>query len=105
MEDVAGTVNAKTSGGSIYATLSEQPDGNCYLGTSGGGITVTVAEDMRLNVDAKTNGGKVSSELPLTAQGTSGKNRLEGKLNGGGPELVLRTSGASINIKQGHSLQ
>ncbi len=104
IENVAGEVDAKTAGGSIEAALLEQPEGDCYLGTSGGNVTVTLAADLRFDIDAKTSGGQVRTDLPLSVQGTVSKTKVQGKLNGGGPRLVLRTSGGNIRIKEGHTL-
>jgi hypothetical protein len=105
IENVAGQIKAKTSGGSIEAALLEQPEGDCYLGTSGGSVTVELASNLRFDVDAKTSGGQVKTELPMSVRGTIGKTKVQGELNGGGPKLVLRTSGGDIRIKEGHALQ
>lgn len=105
IKNVAGQLEAKTSGGSIEAGLTEQPEADCLLDTSGGSITVTLARNLRFNVDAKTSGGQVQTDLPLTARGTLGKDRIEGELNGGGPKLVLRTSGGDIDIRRGDTPQ
>ncbi len=104
IENVAGEIEAKTSGGSVEAALLEQPEGDCYLGTSGGNVTVKLAADLRFNVDAKTSGGQVKTDLPISVRGTIGKTEVQGELNGGGPKLVLRTSGGNIRIKEGHTL-
>jgi hypothetical protein len=49
-------------------------------------------------VDAKTSGGKVVTEFPVIVQGELKKSVLVGKINGGGPELLLRTSGGNIKL-------
>ena len=98
VKEVAGTVNASTSGGGIDVYISKQPEGDCKLKTSGGGITVTLAEDIALYLDAKTSGGSVDSEFPVEFRGKVKKSRLAGEINGGGPELYLRTSGGGITI-------
>jgi len=104
IENVAGSIDAKTSGGSIQAALLNQPEGDCYLGTSGGNVTVELASDLRFDVDAKTSGGQVRTDLPMSVRGTISKTKVQGEINGGGPKLVLRTSGGNIRIKEGHSL-
>ncbi len=98
VKEVMGTINAGTSGGSVSASISKQPEGDCRLTTSGGSVTVRLAEDIKVDVDAKTSGGKVSTGFPLTIRGTVGKRHLKAEINGGGPELYLRTSGGSIHI-------
>jgi hypothetical protein len=42
--------------------------------------------------------------MPVTVQGSISKNRLRGKLNGGGPSVVLKTSGGSIEIRENNAI-
>lgn len=99
--DIAGNVDAHTSGGSIRVELTVPPTGDCRFDTSGGGITVTVPGNVAINLDASTSGGSVSTELPVTITGEQKRSRLRGTVNGGGPELHLRSSGGSISINRG----
>jgi len=100
VEEVMGTIDASTSGGSVTAKITRQPQSNCQLKTSGGGITVYMARDVKVNVDARTSGGRVSTDFPVTVQGELSKRSLHAPINGGGPELYLRTSGGSIYIRE-----
>lgn len=99
VDEVFGTIDAVTSGGSITASLSSQPTHDCRLSTSGGSVNVRLASSIALNLDARSSGGRVSADVPVTVRGTMAKNRLQGAINGGGPELVLRTSGGGISIR------
>ena len=98
VNELQGTIRATTSGGSITATISRQPKSDCSLKTSGGSVTVRLADGIKLDVDAKTSGGSVKCEMPITVQGLPAKNEVQGKINGGGPELYLRSSGGPIRI-------
>lgn len=98
VEEVLGTINASTSGGSVKARISEQPRGDCSLHTSGGSITVWLAEGIALDLDAEAGWGGVSTEFPVT--GTVRRGEVKGTINGGGPELVLRTSAGGIEIRK-----
>lgn len=100
VQEMFGIVNASTSGGSITVNLREQPRENCRLTTSGGSIHVHLSEKIGLNVDASTSGGGVSTDFPVTVQGEIDKHSLKAQINGGGPELFLRTSGGSIRLKK-----
>ena len=66
--------------------------------TSGGGIDVYLVKDVKVSVDASTSGGHVSTDFPITVQGKLQSSKLKGEINGGGPQLYLRTSGGSIDI-------
>ncbi|MBN2415840.1 hypothetical protein JXO52_08350 [bacterium] len=100
VDDVFGYIRAHTSGGSVNARIARQPERDCSLKTSGGTITVYMKRDIGVNVDASTSGGRVHTEFPVTVKGTVSKRSLHAKINDGGPELYLRTSGGSIYIKE-----
>ena len=102
-----GNINAKTLGGSVKAYISRQPEGDCSLETAGGNVTAYVVEDIAVDVDARTTGGRVSSDIPVTTvvQGKVRGNRLQGAINGGGPQLKLRTFGGSIRLHEKPSIE
>jgi hypothetical protein len=98
---VEGTVHADTSGGNVRAQIRGPLKGDCKLGTSGGQVRVVVDKTAAFDLDAATSGGGVDAAgLTITIEkGGSGKSRLAGKVNGGGPLLKLRTSGGDIDIE------
>ena len=100
VEEVQGAIKARSSGGSVKATISRQPENDCRLTTSGGSVTVYMSEDVAVNVDARSSGGHVHTEFPVKIQGKLSKRLLKAKINGGGPQLYLRTSGGSIYLKK-----
>lgn len=100
IEEALGAVDAQTSGGSIRARLAQQPRGDSRLSTSGGGITLSVAANVAVDLDAHTSGGDVESDLPVLMVGRQNDSSLEGKINGGGPRLVLRSSGGGIRLRK-----
>lgn len=100
VNEVFGSIDAVTSGGSIRAAISAQPASDCRLSTSGGNVSVELAPAIAVDLDARSSGGSVTTDLPVTIRGEMGRNRLSGTINGGGPALVLRTSGGGISIRQ-----
>ena len=74
------------------------PTKDSKVKTSGGSITAYLAEDVAVTLSAKTSGGRVSSEFVVDGKTT--KRSIEGDINGGGPDLVLKTSGGSVRIKE-----
>lgn len=100
LEDLRATARGHTSGGSIHASFLATPPSKVDLSTSGGGITVTLPATAAFNLNAETSGGGVTCDLPLTVQGKLQRSRSVGTVNGGGPELLLRTSGGSIHVRQ-----
>jgi hypothetical protein len=98
LDNIIGKIDAKTSGGSINLKLPKNPTKDSKLKTSGGSITAYLAEDVAVNLSAKTSGGRASSEFSVNGRTT--KRSIEGTINGGGPELILKTSGGSVRIKE-----
>lgn len=97
VNEVMGAIEAKTSGGMVSASISRQPATACRLETSGGHVEVSLATDIAVDVDASTSGGKIRSDFPVS--GELGRH-LRSEINGGGPELYLRTSGGHISLRK-----
>lgn len=100
VNEVMGSIDASSSGGSVKARLTRQPLADCRLTTSGGRVEVELAGPIAVDLDAKTSGGRVHLEMPVTISGSVSKTAVRGTVNGGGPELYLRTSGGSIYVKE-----
>lgn len=94
--DAGGRVDADTSGGGVDVEFAKGNGRGGRLESSGGGITVSVDPAVGLEIDA--HGERIESDLPLLARGGFSRESLRGKLNGGGAELRLETSGGGIHI-------
>lgn len=99
IEDARGRVSASTSGGSVVARIAAQPTGDSRLSTSGGNVVVYLAKNIAVDIRARSSGGSVHSDIPITIIGKVERTSINGKVNGGGPELVLSTSGGAVEIK------
>jgi hypothetical protein len=97
---IVGSLVAKTSGGSIEANLTQAPRDSVELGTSGGSVTLAVPENSGFVLDAETSGGRVTVEFPITINAGIAQESVAGKINGGGPNIRLRTSAGSIRVKK-----
>jgi hypothetical protein len=82
----------------VSATITRQPTADCRLSTSAGSVVVNVASGIGLDVDASTSIGGVSSDF--TVDGRVSRNAIRGSINGGGPELRLRSSAGRIRIRE-----
>lgn len=98
--NISGNLVGYTSGGPIVAELTKQVTGRVELRTSGGGIKLTVPAGFRADLDASTSGGRIFTDIPVTVHGRISNSSINGKMNGGGPEVRLRSSGGSIRINQ-----
>ena len=61
---------------------------------------MSLAPNIAVDLDAHTSGGGVNSDLPITVMGHVSEDSLNGKVNGGGPKLVLRSSGGGIHVRK-----
>lgn len=94
--NVSGKIDAHTSGGSINAVFSTQPEHDASFTTSGGSIHARLPSDAAFELDASTSGGRISSDFDVN--GRTKKQSIRGTVNGGGPEIELKTSGGSVSI-------
>jgi Putative adhesin len=95
---VAGGCHAVTTHAKITAELLSLGSQGCELHTTHAAIHLTLPENIRADLDASTTHGSVTSALPLAVQGKISQQGMEGKINGGGPPLKLRTTHGSITI-------
>lgn len=97
-DSISGNIDAHTSGGSINVRIDKQLTKDAKLTTSGGSITAYLIPDIQLDIYASTSGGQVISDFEI--DGRVKKMSVKGSINGGGPKLILKTSGGSIKIKE-----
>lgn len=95
VENHDGDIRAKTSGGSISAEVVN-PHSIIDLKTSGGSITVSVPGEKGYDLDL--DGGRVRGEV-RNFTGKSEKNEIKGKMNGGGTQLIAKTSGGTVTLR------
>ena len=101
INSVAQLISATTSGGNVSAVITEPLKQDTLLSTSGGDVEVEVVKGAGFDLDARTSGGDVkASGLTITIEkGGTGKSRLVGSVNGGGPRLKLRSSGGDVTVR------
>ncbi len=96
--DAQSTVSARTAGGNLSARWTRQPKGNSVLRTSGGNVTATLGDGVGAAIAARTSGGNIHSDFP--GQANRDRSQLTAQANGGGPDLLLETSGGNITIRR-----
>uniref|UniRef100_UPI0035635ACF DUF4097 family beta strand repeat-containing protein n=1 Tax=Draconibacterium sp. TaxID=1965318 RepID=UPI0035635ACF len=92
----AGMVKAKSSGGSVKVNISNLSD-ELYLQSSGGGVSAVIHGGEKMGLDLDLRSGRVNIELH-NFNGTSEKDRVKGKMNGGGIPVYAHASGGNVNI-------
>lgn len=99
IESASGMVRASTSGGSIRAGIDSQLSHDSSLTTSGGSVRVTVNKGVKFDLDAVTSGGGVDVAGFTLESVSQSRSKVVGRVNGGGPQLKVRSSGGSVSVR------
>jgi len=97
---VDGPVRASTAGGNVSAELTQAPSSGCELRTAGGNVSLTLPASAAFDLEARTSGGRIESDFAEDLSRDRRSGRLSGQVNGGGPEVVLSTSGGNVAIRR-----
>ena len=72
-----------------------------YVTTGDGAVRLRIPANLNADLDAHTGDGRIRVDFPLTVPaGRMSESTVEGKLNGGGPPLRVRTGDGSITISK-----
>ncbi len=97
LSQIDGGVDASTSGGSIHAQLNSVGR-YVKLNTSSGYIDLIMPQQKGYNLNLK--GDRVNTTLVNSRfEGSKDKDRVEGKINGGGALVQAYASSGSVNVK------
>jgi len=114
LRNVSAPVRAETSVGDVGVELTASDltaDPVLDLTTSHGDIHVALPTGLQASIRAEVDGfgrgpadDEIRSDVPLTREGGDGDPlRATGEMNGGGPSILLETTGGSIRIRTGES--
>jgi len=92
-----GAVRASTSGGDVRLIYSGENEG-INLSTSGGDIEVFVSSEIKADVYLSTSGGRAKVKLENSKAEVAKSSKYEGTINGGGPELIAKSSGGDVIV-------
>ncbi len=99
-EGLSGAVDASATNGRVEMDMDAVAEGGIRIETTNGRIRLLVPQAAQANISARLGNGSIeTSGLSLPPDGESGRRRLESALNGGGPEIELRTANGSITIE------
>jgi hypothetical protein len=120
LDNVDGKLHASTGDGHIRASgrfdelALKTGDGNVEvragsgsslnvgwrLETGDGSVSLEVPGDLSADVDLHTSDGHIDLDMPVTTSGKIRQNEIQGKLNGGGSLLMIRTGDGSIRLRK-----
>ncbi|HIJ65858.1 MAG TPA: DUF4097 family beta strand repeat protein, partial [Candidatus Hydrogenedentes bacterium] len=98
----AGSSHATTINGAIEMHVLTPSVGDADLNTQNGDITLVLCPGCQMAVEASTAHGAVRTEIPVdAADGVQRKNRINGRIGGGGPNFTLQTLNGDIRLRPG----
>jgi hypothetical protein len=98
-DGLTGAVDASTTNGGIDLSLGAVAQGGVKAETVNGGVIVSIPRDTKADVRASVvNGGLSVGDLPVETIGEQSRRRLEGKLNGGGPRIVIGAVNGGVRL-------
>ena len=100
LRNLRGEVEAKTGAGNVTAYISQQPEGDSELESGAGNVTVFLGSSIAVNVEAESGMGAASTDFPLEVEGKWMSKSFEGEVNGGGPDLYLRSGVGNVALKR-----
>jgi DUF4097 and DUF4098 domain-containing protein YvlB len=117
LTNVAGAVVANTQNGPITVTLSRvTADKQMAFTSFNGKVDVTLPASIKATMKMRSDNGDVFTDFDVqlqqspparTTRGNNGRTRIEvnralyGTVNGGGPEIELRSFNGSIYLRKG----
>jgi DUF4097 and DUF4098 domain-containing protein YvlB len=96
------TLNIKTGDGSVTARArgGSKVVSSWTIHTGDGSIDLDLPGEIQANLDVSTNDGHISLGIPVTVEGTFSNTKINGKMNGGGAPIVVRTGDGSIHLNK-----
>lgn len=96
------SLRIKTGDGSVTARADTGSRVNdaWSITTGDGSVDLEIPGDLHANIEASTHDGHISMGLPITVEGTFSSSRIQGKLNGGGQTVSIRTGDGSIHLNK-----
>ncbi|HEX4595244.1 MAG TPA: DUF4097 family beta strand repeat-containing protein, partial [Bryobacteraceae bacterium] len=95
-------LNLHTGDGSIEAEINNgsRITSEWTVRTGDGHVTLRLPATLSADLDVHTGDGHIQSDLPVTQSGSRNEHELRGKLNAGGPPLIVRTNDGSIRLER-----
>lgn len=95
---IAGSIDASSTNGGVDVDITQLGEGGVRLECTNGGIKLRLPSDTKASISASiTNGGIDTTGLNLETTESS-RRRLEGRLNGGGPQIRIEGTNGGIQI-------
>jgi putative adhesin len=103
---LSGGVDARSTNGGVTIDMASVGPDSITLRTTNGGVTLTLPDRAKANLTAScTNGGINVSSLENLEISEQSRRRVEGRLNGGGTSIEVRTTNGGIRVRPRNSAE
>jgi hypothetical protein len=98
--NLTGGVDAQSTNGGVTIDMASVGAERIALHTTNGGVTLTLPDSAKADLSAScTNGGINVSALERFEVSEQSRRRVEGRLNGGGTSIEVRTTNGGIRVR------
>ena len=98
----ASGIDASVTNGGVDLILAAPPTSGTFdLESVNGGVALSIPADSKADISARAvNGGIEVNGLQLEFQGSKTRNRMDGKLNGGGARIQMETVNGGVRLSR-----
>lgn len=95
-------LQVRTGDGSIRAVAERgsKVSSAWSFNTGDGSVELRLPEDLAADLDARTGDGNIDVDFPVLVTGSTRRDHMRGKINGGGPPLEIHTGDGSIRLSR-----
>jgi DUF4097 and DUF4098 domain-containing protein YvlB len=92
----------RTGDGSIEAEVNNgsRLTSEWSVRTGDGHVTLRLPSTLSADLDVHTGDGHIQSDLPIAVSGSRNEHALRGRLNAGGPPLIVRTNDGTVRLER-----
>ena len=99
-KNLTGGVDARTTNGDVRIDVASLGADRVELTTTNGSVTLMLPETAKADLSASCTNGRIDiSDVKVDATGEWTRRRVEGRINGGGTPIQLRTTNGRIRVR------
>lgn len=95
--NVGGSLDLSTDSGGIH--FSQTRPAPIKAHADSGGITARLAPNAGYELQLDSDSGNVTADAPITVSGGLSRNKVRGRIGGGGPLVVLQTDSGNVRLQ------
>lgn len=99
-QDLSGRLEARSTNGEVRITMTGVPAGGVSIQTTNGRVDLALPDTVKADLSAECRNGAVTVEgLPFEPFGEQTRRMANGRLNGGGAPIEVRTTNGAVRVR------